>query len=228
LYIKNGVLFSLLNCNIDWCSKISYKRSKISYIKVMSSKLAEILFKDYRKKVLALLLLNPDKRYHVREIARLTGTVAGTLHKELARLAEAGILSKEQIGNQVQYSADKYCPIYDELASILRKTAGLTEVLADALAPLAPKIDTALIFGSMASGKARSGSDVDLLVIGEATFSEIVKAVYPYQEVLQREINPKVYSSTEWNKLLEAQDGFAKEIGKQPKLFIIGSQDEFG
>ncbi|MCH8847341.1 MAG: nucleotidyltransferase domain-containing protein, partial [Proteobacteria bacterium] len=43
----------------------------------MSSKLAEILFKDYRRRVLALLLLNPDKRYHVREIARLTGTVAG-------------------------------------------------------------------------------------------------------------------------------------------------------
>jgi predicted transcriptional regulator len=47
------------------------------------------------------LLLHADKRYHVREIARLTGTVAGTLHKELARLADAGLLMKETVGNQV-------------------------------------------------------------------------------------------------------------------------------
>lgn len=194
----------------------------------MSSKLAEILFKDYRKKVLALLLLNPDKRYHVREIARLTDTLAGSLHKELARLADAGILSKEQIGNQLQYAADRQCPIYEELASILRKTAGLTEVLADALSPLAQKIEIALVFGSMASGKAGSGSDVDLLIIGEAKFSEIVKSVYPYQEVLQREINPKVFTPKEWKQLLDKQDGFVKEILNQAKLFVIGSQDEFG
>ena len=55
----------------------------------MASKLAELLFKDYRRRVLGLLLMHTDKRYHVREIARLTGTVAGTLHKELARLADA-------------------------------------------------------------------------------------------------------------------------------------------
>lgn len=73
----------------------------------MSAKLAELLFKDYRRRVLGLLLLHPDKAYHVREIARLTGTVAGTLHKELSRLAEAGVLQKETSGNQVLYSANR-------------------------------------------------------------------------------------------------------------------------
>jgi len=51
----------------------------------MSSNLAELLFKVYRRRILELLLLHPGQQYHVREIARLTGTVAGTLHKELAR-----------------------------------------------------------------------------------------------------------------------------------------------
>ena len=50
--------------------------------------LASLLFGDYRQKVLARLLLHPEQRFHVREIARLTGTSAGTLHKELARLAQ--------------------------------------------------------------------------------------------------------------------------------------------
>lgn len=194
----------------------------------MSSKLAEILFKDYRRRVLALLLLNPDKRYHVREIARLTGTVAGTLHKELSRLAEAGILARQSMGNQVQYFADRNCPVFDELASILRKTSGLVEVLANALVSLAENIDVALIFGSMASSKESSASDVDLLVIGDVDFADVAKSIYPSQEILQREINPKVYTQKEWRRLLAKKDGFAKEVMKQPKLFIIGAKDELG
>lgn len=194
----------------------------------MSSKLAEILFKDYRRRVLALLLLNPDKRYHVREIARLTGTVAGTLHKELTRLADAGILTKENVGNQVQYSADQECLIYDELSSILRKTSGLVDVLANALVSLEADIAVALVYGSMASGKATSASDIDLLVIGNVSLSDVAKAVYSSQELLNREINPRVYTKNEWNKLITKQDGLVKEIRKQPKLFIIGTKDELG
>ncbi len=194
----------------------------------MSSKLAEILFKDYRRRVLALLLLNPDKRYHVREIARLTGTVAGTLHKELSRLAEAGILAKQSMGNQVQYFADRNCPVFDELASILRKTSGLVEVLANALVSLAENIDVALVFGSMASAKESSASDVDLLVIGDVDFADVAKSIYPSQDILQREINPKVYTLEEWKRLLAKKDGFAKEVMQQPKLFIIGAKDELG
>ena len=194
----------------------------------MSSKLAEILFKDYRRRVLALLLLNPDKRYHVREIARLTGTVAGTLHKELTRLADAGILTKENVGNQVQYSADQECLIYDELSSILRKTSGLVDVLANALVSLEADIAVALVYGSMASGKATSASDIDLLVIGNVSLSDVAKAVYSSQEVLKREINPRVYTKNEWNKLITKQDGLVKEIRKQPKLFIVGTKDELG
>ena len=194
----------------------------------MSSKLAEILFKDYRRRVLALLLLNPDKRYHVREIARLTGTVAGTLHKELSRLAEAGILARQSMGNQVQYFADRNCPVFDELASILRKTSGLVEVLANALVSLAENIDVALIFGSMASSKESSASDVDLLVIGDVDFADVAKSIYPSQEILQREINPKAYTQKDWRRLLAKKDGFAKEVMKQPKLFIIGAKDELG
>ncbi len=192
------------------------------------SRLAELLFKDYRRRVLGLLLLHPDKKYHVREIARLTGTVAGTLHKELARLAEAGILRKETVGNQVQYSADRNCPIFEELAGILRKTSGVVDVLADALAPIADGIDTAFVFGSMASGKETAGSDVDVLVIGDVTFSEVANALYPAQDLLQREINPKVYSKEEWIQMQKNKDAFVKDVVVKPKLFILGAANDLG
>ena len=194
----------------------------------MASKLAELLFKDYRRRALGLLLLRTDKRYHVREIARLTGTVAGTLHKELARLADAGLLLKETVGNQVLYGANRDCPIFEELASILRKTSGLTDVLAGTLASFSDRIAAAFVYGSMASGKEAAGSDVDLLIIGDVGFSEIAKAVYSAQEVLGREINPKVYSKDEWKQMLKDKDGFITEVLKKPKLFIAGSEHELG
>jgi len=169
----------------------------------MSSKLAELLFKDYRRRVLGLLLLHPDRQYHVREIARLTGTVAGTLHKELSRLAEAGVLKKQASGNQVLYSANRECLVFEELASILRKTSGVVDVLADSLAPLADRIQLAFVFGSMASGTATADSDIDLLVIGAASFSDVVGVLFSAQEGLGREINPRVYSQKEWQQMLK-------------------------
>lgn len=194
----------------------------------MSCKLAELLFNDYRRRVLSLLLLHPDDKYHVRKIARLTGTVAGTLHKELSRLAEVGVLQKESTGNQLQYSADRNCPIFEELAGILRKTTGVVDVLAEALAPIGERISTAFIFGSMASGKESVGSDVDVLIIGNVSFAEVVKAVNSAQETLRREINPKVYSRKEWGQKLKKKDVFVKEVILKPKLFLIGNKDEPG
>ena len=70
----------------------------------------------------------------MQEIARLADTVAGILHKELARLADAGLLLKDTVGNQVPYEANRDCPIFEELASIFRKPSGITDVLASALA----------------------------------------------------------------------------------------------
>lgn len=192
----------------------------------MGSKLAELLFKDYRRRVLGLLLLHPDNAYHVREIARLTGTVAGTLHKELSKLADAGVLVKQSSGNQVHYQANRDGLIFKELASILRKTSGVVDVLADALAPLSDKIYMAFVFGSMASGKASSESDIDLMIIGEASFAEVVKATYSVQEKLGREINPKIYSKEEWNRMLKQQDAFIKEVMAKPKLFVLGAEPE--
>lgn len=190
--------------------------------------LMDILFGSYRKRVLSLLLLQPDASYYVRELARLTGTNAGTLHKELSRLAEAGLLLREQRGNQVCYQANRACPIFPELASLFRKTTGLVDVLADALHPLAGQVELAFIFGSLARGEETTNSDVDLMLIGNASFAEVVKALYPAQQTLQREINPAIYSQAELGKRLQAGEPFLREVLAKPKLFVIGTEHDLG
>src|SRR6056297_3541904 len=103
----------------------------------------ELLFSAYRRQILALLLLRPQERYHVREIARLTGIVPGSLHRELKLLAAAGLLLREETGNQVLYRANRACPIYEELAGIFRKTIGLADILRQALLPIGDALELA-------------------------------------------------------------------------------------
>lgn len=194
----------------------------------MNSLLSNILFKDYRRRVLGLLLLHPEQRYHVREIARLTATVAGTTNKELRRLAEAGLLLREKQGNQLLYQANTDCIVFNELAGLLRKTSGLADVLAEALLPIAPSIKAAFVFGSIASGKAGNDSDIDLCIIGDVEFGEVVKALYDSQSVLQREINPKCFSWDEWQQLQTSGSAFIRELKEKPVINIIGNRDDLG
>lgn len=181
------------------------------------------LFSEYRRRILGLLLLHSETRYHVREIARLTNTVVGTLHKELTKLAKSGVLVREVSGNQVYYQANTTFPLFAELVNILRKTSGLVDILANVLIPLAEKIDAAFVFGSLGRGTENERSDVDVLIIGEIGFADAVSALYPAQAVLGREINPKVYHKSQWQKLVKNKDAFVQEILDKPKLFIIGA-----
>ncbi len=194
----------------------------------MNIGLSDILFKDYRRRVLSLLLLRPEQSFHVREVARLTGTVAGTTGRELKKLAQAGVLKSEARGNQVLYGANQHCPIFNELASILRKTSGLADVLIEALLPLAEQIDAAFVFGSVASGKDSQHSDIDVCVIGEVSFTDVVNALYDTQDVLQREINPKCYSKKEWLEQKAKPSAFFGELINKDVINLIGDRDDIG
>ncbi len=186
--------------------------------------LAAVLFSDYRRRVLGLLLLHPEQHYYLREIARLTGTVPGTLKRELAKLESAGVLTVEKVGNQVHYAANRACPIFEDLASVLRKTSGLVDVLSEGLMPLVEQIEVAFVFGSMASGKANAGSDIDLMVIGKVAFADAVARLHPLQQSLGREINPKLYTRIEWQKLVAEQSAFVRDVLGKPRLFVIGNE----
>ncbi|MFO7606889.1 MAG: nucleotidyltransferase domain-containing protein [Desulfurivibrionaceae bacterium] len=188
---------------------------------------AEILFSAYRRKVLALLLLRPEERFHVREISRLTGVPAGSLHRELKLLASAGLLSRETVGRQVYYQADRQSPIYTELAAIFRKTAGMADVISEALLSLGPAIELAFIFGSAAAGRERSGSDIDLFVIGGVSFAEVVGALADIHESLGREINPVLMDRKSFSERSES-DPFIKRVIKEPKIFVIGTENDLG
>ena len=188
------------------------------------SQLSDALFTETQRNLLGLLYGKPDRSFYIKEILRLTGMGVATIKRELDRMLAAGILRMNRVGNQHHYQADPQCPIYSELLVIVKKTLGLTEVIRLALAPLTARIEWAFVFGSAASGKETAGSDIDLMIIGEAGFSEVVNALYPVQETLGREVNPKIFRRDEWSGLLEAKDAFASGVMAKPRLDVMGSE----
>ena len=190
------------------------------------STLSSVLFTEYRGRVLGLLLLHPERSYYLREIARLTATLPGTLKREMDKLCEVGLLTVKKVGNQNHYQANRECPIYEDLSNVLRKTSGLSDVLIAALLPLSKKLQSAFVFGSVASGQVNAKSDIDLMLIGDVSYAEVVPLLHLLQEQLGREINPKIYADKEWNKLMQDNGAFVHDVLSKPKLFIIGNEQQ--
>ena len=160
--------------------------------------IAAKLFGKTRSRVLALLFCNSDRSFHFREIARSSGTSPGAIQPELTRLVQTGLLLKRRIGNQVHYQANSSSPVFHEIKSLMIKTAGLADVLGTALREFRDRISVAFIFGSLVKGNETPDSDVDIMIIGEISFSETVTALSATQETLRREVNPSVYPPDEF------------------------------
>ena len=164
----------------------------------------------------------------MRDMARALGKPAGTLLRELNALAEAGVLQRRRVGNQVHFQANAASPIYEDLRNILKKTVGIADVLREALAPLAAKIRAAFVYGSIARGEERPGSDLDLMIVGEVRFADVVRALAPAQEALRREVNPNVFPALEFSKKVSAGEPFLRRVLAEQKIFVLGSEHDLG
>lgn len=189
--------------------------------------IAHFLLGRVRAEVLGALLLRPERPLHVRELARLTGTSPGSLHRELRALEQTGLLISEVVGRNVLYRCNPRHPLVPELAGLLRKTSGLVDVLRRALEPLGTQVQYAFIYGSIAAGTERPGSDVDVMIIGSTGFADVVNATVQATTELGREVNPTPMAVREFGEKL-GQDGFVRRIMASPRLWLIGDEDEFG
>jgi len=180
-----------------------------------------------RAKALCWLLCHPDERFFVRQLESITKEDATNLSRELARLARMGILTCVKEGREKYYQADRACAVFPELQGLAVKTLGVADVLRSALESLSGRISVAFLYGSFACGEQRIGSDVDLVVVGEVSFGEVVSALAEAQRELRREANPTVFPPEEFRRKAAAGDHFVKAVMDGPKVFVIGDLHEF-
>jgi len=186
------------------------------------------LFGKTQRALLRLFFVRPEQSFYLRQIVRTAAIGQGAAQRELARWVEAGLLVRTRRGNQVYYRANAASPVFAELKGLAVKTAGMADVLREALAGLAERIKVAFVHGSLARGAEKAGSDVDVVVVGAVTFSEIAAALRSAQEQLGREVNPTVYTVREFRKKLDAGHHFLTATVSAPKLFLIGGERELG
>lgn len=184
------------------------------------------LFNKTRLSVLSVLYSHVDEAFYLRQLSRMTNIKMGALQRELKQLSDNGIISRKAQGKQVYFQANKGCPIFNELKSIIIKTVGIADSLRSALSFLENKIRIAFIYGSFARGDEKKGSDIDLLVIGDVTLKEIVSSLSQAQQTIGREINPTVYPVEEFKKKIKEKHHFLSSVIHEPAIFLIGDIGE--
>lgn len=184
------------------------------------------LFTPVQQRVLGLLFGQPDRQFQSGELIRLAASGTGAAHRFLTRLAKVGLVSVEHVGNQKYYQANPVSPVFQELHGLISKTSGLAAPLAAALAPLADRMNAAFVYGSVASGTDQTKSDIDLMVItDDLSYAEVFSALQSVEAGLGRTVNPNVMSRAEWQRK-RGQTGFVSRVASQPRIFMIGSDDE--
>jgi predicted nucleotidyltransferase len=176
--------------------------------------------------ILTQLYGRPDQEFYLRELARSTGTAPSSLQRDLAALTRAGIILRTARGHQVYFRANRGSPVFEELRGLVVKTFGVVEILRDGLQALADRIKAAFVYGSIARGEERAESDIDLLVIGKVSSGDVIEALSPAQRRLGREINPTIFPPAEFAEKTRGGNHFLTTVLAEPKLFLIGNQDE--
>jgi predicted nucleotidyltransferase len=191
---------------------------------VTRTSLADALFSQTQQRVLGILYGDPERSFFATEIIRRAGSGRGSVQRELERLVDSGLAVVTPIGNQKHYRANREAPIFAELRSIILKTSGLAEPLRDALAPLANKIELALVYGSVARGEAHAGSDVDLLVVArDVTLEQLYTRLAPAEQIIGRPIRPTLLTPAELQHRRAARNPFIEKVLSGETIPLIGS-----
>lgn len=189
--------------------------------------LADALFTKTQQRVLRVFFAQPARSAYASELIREAGTGSGAAQRELAKLEESGLIVGRRIGNQKHYQANPASPLFSELTSIVLKTIGLRDPLRAGLQPLSSAIQAAFVFGSVAKASDHSASDIDLMIISDSlTYGDLFGALEGVTNTLGRKVNPTVYTSTEFSKRARSKNAFVTKVLEQPKLWVIGSEDD--
>ncbi|MFA6961493.1 MAG: nucleotidyltransferase domain-containing protein [Opitutaceae bacterium] len=186
--------------------------------------LLEVIFPHVRAEVLRLLFAEEGRELHLRELTRQSGLTLGTLQTEVEKLCAADLLLSRRDGNRRYFQANASHPLFTDLRQLVLKTSGLREVLIEALRGL-DGVELAFVFGSLASGTGKAGSDVDLLIIGDVGLRALAPRLRKATEQLGREINPVTMTATEFVQG-RVNKPFLGDVLAKEKLFIKGTADE--
>lgn len=195
-------------------------------MKFNQSNIGAVLFTKTQQRVLGILYGQVERSFYLNQLVRLADMGKGTISRELEKLTAVGLLTSTKLGNQTHYQANPDNPIFSELHSIVKKTFGIVGVLSDALQEILPQIDFAFVYGSVAKGTENVNSDIDLmLVTSDLSYSELLEELESAEKMLDRKINPTIYSKQELLDRIVNKQSFISRILSQNMLWLHGESE---
>ena len=185
--------------------------------------IASALLSDSQSRVFRWLFGQPERSYHLSELRRLTGLGSASLQRELNRLAEAGLVRTERVGNLRRFQANPQSPVYGELVGLTRKMLGIEPMLREALLPLVPDLKSAWIYGSVAKQTDKAKSDIDVMLVGtNMSLAKVLERLVPLEKELGRKINPTLFTPAEFKRRRAEKDSFVNRVLSQPTIPLLG------
>jgi DNA-binding transcriptional ArsR family regulator len=191
---------------------------------MVMSVLAKILSSRVKAEIFRLLFGLSAKELHLRELERQSGLAVGTVRQELQRLVQLELVVARRDSNRVYYRANQEHPLYPEIRNLVLKTAGLVDVLHEALGE--EEILVAFVFGSVARAEEGAQSDVDLMVIGPIGLRQLSRRLSSVSTELGRAVNPHVVSAEEFRRRKAKRDHFLIRVLESPQIFVVGGKDD--
>jgi len=178
-----------------------------------------------RQDLLILFFTNPSQKFYLRELQRQLGYSAGSIRRELLKFQKDNLFNTQLVGNLLYYALNNKHPLFKELKMIVFKTVGVEGRLKNTLSSV-HGIRVAFIYGSFAGKKEKGSSDIDLMIVGSPDTSLLNEKIAELEKRLKREINPTIYSMEEYRAKKKAKSGFIMELLKNPKIMVIGKEDD--
>jgi len=170
------------------------------------------------------LLLHPDQEYGVSDLARRVGVPLSTLHGEVVRLDQAGLVTSRTLGRNRLVRANLDHPAASALTRLLELTFGPKTMIRQEF-----ELDGArqvVIFGSWAARfTGQSGPpphDIDVLVIGNVDRADLYEAADRAQARLGLEVNPVVRTAQQWDS---ATDTLTSQIKASPHVIVYDANE---
>ena len=181
--------------------------------------LAPIFRSEGQARLLSTLLLTDDE-LSVTDLAKQAGLAYPTVHREVERLIDAGILTERQVGRTRLIRANDESPLVAPLREILTVTTGPVVMLADELGRI-EGIESAFIYGSFAArllGDAGPAPhDIDLMVVGGPDVDAVYEACTRVEAAVHRPVNPTILTAAEFAN----PSGFLDNVRSGPAVAVI-------
>lgn len=188
--------------------------------------LNKILVSEVRVNILKLLLLNPNRAFHIRAIVRQVNAEINAVRRELDNLFEINLVTRRQSSNKIFYQIETQHPFYSDLLSLVAKEEGIGAAVIKNERRIG-MVDYAVLSLAFLRGRKSTALDVDLFIVGVINLDVIQNIVKEEESKNNKEINYSVMTMDEFMSRKRTNDPFIYRVLTQSRTMLVGDDEKF-